>query len=272
MAAWDRQTPWRQGHVLTSDTCVALGLFPGEKPTFEFAVVVSHDCDLARLPDSEPLVEVILARRVEQADGNYTLAKNSRKLHLSYVAGGVRTHVDLIAQAKTTIPKVDLAHHAPCEVMVLEPKEKCILQQWLAARYARAVFPDEFVTRLEPIKKKLEKILAASESHLWAVLFDVDGGDEIERTGDEDVYSLRAFLVYKTDENPEVAQAAAEKAAASIVKLFRERYLKPPESWTLIELEYCDPVSDEAVTYAQASRLKKFEVDFLTNAANQKAA
>ena len=81
MAAWDRDTPWRQGHVLTSESSVALGLVPADHAESAFTVVISHDCDLAQSPEAEPLVEVILAKRIGAPNGNFTHAKNSRRRH-----------------------------------------------------------------------------------------------------------------------------------------------------------------------------------------------
>jgi hypothetical protein len=37
-------------------------------------------CDLAQLPETEPMIEVVVGHRIEKADGNYTHAKNARTL------------------------------------------------------------------------------------------------------------------------------------------------------------------------------------------------
>ena len=47
MAEWGRDTPWRQGHALTSKSSAALGLVPAEAADSKLAIVISHDCDLA---------------------------------------------------------------------------------------------------------------------------------------------------------------------------------------------------------------------------------
>jgi hypothetical protein len=86
MADWNRDTPWRQGHVLTNASSVALGVLREEDAAVALAVVISHDCDLAQSPETEPAVEIIVARRVQAADGNFTHAKNSRRLHLKSFA------------------------------------------------------------------------------------------------------------------------------------------------------------------------------------------
>jgi integrase/recombinase XerD len=63
-------------------------LFPDARGLgIDVAVVISHDCDLAQLPDAEPMVEVILGKRIDRLDGNYSYAKNTRRLHLSFTRG-----------------------------------------------------------------------------------------------------------------------------------------------------------------------------------------
>ena len=61
MAEWGLDTPWRQGHTLTSKSSVALGLIPAEAADSKLAIVISHDCDLAQPPGSESQVEIIVA-------------------------------------------------------------------------------------------------------------------------------------------------------------------------------------------------------------------
>jgi hypothetical protein len=53
MAAWDRKTPWRQGHALTNEAAVALGLVPEKAVASAIVMVVSHDCDITQDPEVE---------------------------------------------------------------------------------------------------------------------------------------------------------------------------------------------------------------------------
>jgi hypothetical protein len=161
MAAWDRDTPWRQGHVLTNESSVALGVVRADDVGSALAVVISHDCDLAQGPETEPSVEIIVAKRVEAANGNFTHAKNSRRLHLECAVDGVTTYLDMRAQGKAEIKKAALADHTPNASVVVKPEDRSVLQRWLAARYRRAAFPDEFERRLNDtgVSKRIAKIL-----------------------------------------------------------------------------------------------------------------
>jgi hypothetical protein len=88
MGEWDRRIPWRQGNILTADAVASLRLVPNADPTLHAAVVVSHNCDLVQSPDIEPMVEVIVGRRVDRPDGNFTHSKNPRLLHISAAEAG----------------------------------------------------------------------------------------------------------------------------------------------------------------------------------------
>jgi hypothetical protein len=148
MAVWARDTPWRQGHVLSSEATRAL---VGETRSADTRVVViSHDCDLAQDEAIEPSVEVLVGRQIPSADGNYSYAKNARRLHLTLTGGGEHIVVDLVAGSKNSILKQDLAEHQPEAALLMTGAEREILQRWLAARYRRSAFPDEFNRRLAP--------------------------------------------------------------------------------------------------------------------------
>jgi len=146
VARWGRDTPWRQGHVLPDDGAKALGLLSDVADT-EVAIVVSNDCDLAQDPSVEPSVEVIIGRRIGAADGNFSYAKNARRLHLTFSGGSQRLIAELIARFKISIKKEQLVEYEPVKTTKLTVVEHTILQRWLASRYRRAAFPDEFDKR-----------------------------------------------------------------------------------------------------------------------------
>jgi hypothetical protein len=266
MAAWNRDTAWRQGHVLTNESSVALGLVRPEDAGGSLVMIISHDCDLVQTPDTEPVVEVVVARRIEAANGNFTHAKNSRRLHLECTIDGVGTYLDMQAQAKTRVDKQALADHEPDGHVLVRPQDRSILQQWLAARYRRAAFPDEFDRRLKDtgVAARIAKIVEPLGQYLVALFFDVDEGEERNRKGEKDLYGLRIDILYSTEHDPVASQEAAEKAAAAIAAAFRERCFDAASGWKWIELVGCEPISDEAMPYAMSVQLKRWNMDYLS--------
>jgi hypothetical protein len=266
MAEWDRRTPWRQGHTLTSETASRLGLVGADDSGTALALVVSHDCDLTQTCEIEPLVEVVIGRPVAAADGNFTHAKNPRRLHLAAEQGGAALYLDLLARDKRLVPKERLAGERPDQGFVLAPRDRSVLQRWLAARYRRSAFADEFDRRLHDreLHKRIAKIVEPLGEHLIAIFFDVDEGKDVEREGAADVYTLNIDLLYST-RDPEVARAAAENAAKKIAATFRKScYVEKEDSWKDIELKGCEPISDMALTYADSVLLKKWNADYLS--------
>jgi hypothetical protein len=266
MAEWDRRTPWRQGHVLTAETVVALQLVSDEDNP-PLVVVASHDCDLAQDPSSEPVVEVIIGRRVDKADGNFTHGKNPRRLHVSGIDGGAAICIELMAPARRSVAKQDLVRHLPSATVLIDPAHRNTLQYWLVARYRRSAFPDAFDSHLVEtgVARRIAKILEPLGNQIVAVFFDVDDGIEREHANATDPFTLSIVLLYSTDTEPTVAEAAAATAAGAITAAFRDRcFDKATNKWRGIELLSCVPISDEALTYAMSLRLKRWNADYIS--------
>jgi hypothetical protein len=147
MGEWTRSTPWRQGSILAREvteivetaTSVASG-----SPSL--AIVISHDCDIAADPSIEPNIEVIWCSLIKKENGSLTHAKNPRRLHLALreTISHSRVFIEIRSAHKSFIAKPILAGHKPSSAYALEPADREILQRWLAARYRRHAFPDEF--------------------------------------------------------------------------------------------------------------------------------
>jgi hypothetical protein len=281
MANWGRSTPWRQGQFLPSQAVAAFGLsVEGVEPNQLAVVVVSHDCDLAQPVGTEPWVEVIVGRFIQgPPDGTYTNSKNLRKLHLICMAPHQQCTVELEILRRRALPKDEdrgspgLVAFEPALDYHLESHECRVLQSWLAARYRRAAFPDEFDRRLSSrettskLGEKLAKILQPTSDHVIAVFFDIEEPERV-REGADDPYELRITLAYSTQRDPAIAAASAKSAAAGIEAAFHKHcctVVEGLERWNWIEL--VGPVqvlSDEALTYAQSHRLSKWQADQLS--------
>lgn len=267
MARWDRRTPWRQGHVLTPETAGDLNLGFDDSAPHPVVVVVSHDCDLAQAPENEPVVEVIVGRRVDSADGNLTHGKNPRRLHLPAMEQGNPIYLELAATARRPVPKEGLLGHQPSAGIVINPNARNILQRWLASRYRRTAFPDAFDRCLDRtrVAKRMAKILEPLGDHIVAVFFDVDEGVEREHEGADDAFTLSIDLLYSTDTDPPAAEAAATQAARAITAAFQELCFDASTNrWHGIELLGCTPISDESLTYAMSLRLKRWNADYIS--------
>jgi hypothetical protein len=259
-------TEWRQGQVLSNDTALALGLISPDGPGRTVVVMVSHDCDITRAVEREPDVEFIVGRRIA-ALGADTNAKTARRLHIAFHTDKGDVPVELIATDKVRLPKQRVLDTAPRGTWSLEPEDLVTLQQWLASRYRRAAFADEFERRLKEKPARLDrKIVAALKGagpHVLAVFFDVDEGHEVARSGPDDVYQLSIALLYDSTKDEPTAFAAAEHAANAIEDGFEHAFFDG-KAWHQIQLLSCTPVSDNVMTIAESRLLKRWRLDHMS--------
>lgn len=277
MTKWDRNTPWRQGHLLTADCVATFDLNGSDARESVAVVVISHDCDLAQPSETEPMVEVIVGRFIDgQPNGNYTHNKNLRRLHIECSGGTSTRLVEIEATCRHSIPKdvVDgqagLTDHEPCAAHRMTARERNVLQHWLAARYRRAAFPDEFDRRLKDetgVAERLARAFKDSGKHVSAVFFDVDCGEEVQRNGPDQPYELFVTLLYATDVDPADAEAAANAAAKRVDEIFKARCTVDRAGatvWQWIELLGVEVISDQALTYADSLKLMKWHADHIS--------
>lgn len=264
---WTRDTPWRQGHLLTTAAIQALGLSLPETPDSTCVVVISHDCDLAN--DSlqiEPDVEVIVGRHLPKGDGNFFWAKAPRTLHVDVLQNDTAAVVELVATAKRFISKQVLAAFFPDASYSFSGKSLSALRSWLGIRYNRAAFPDPFVDRLSQYKvdKRLAKIIEPVGNLLSAVYFDVDGGKEIDRP-DGSPYDLKIVLAYSPGDDPEQTADEVEKLEIEIADLFAEKYFdQATGKWNGIALRQCISISEDDLRVSRARLLTQWRLEYMT--------
>jgi hypothetical protein len=266
-ATWTRNTPWRQGHLLTAEATLALGLSHPESPDSTCVVVISHDCDLANdALQIEPDVEVIVGRRVHKGDGNYFWAKAPRTLHIDALHSGTGAVIELVATAKRPISKQILAAFTPDTAYSLSGKSLSALRSWLGVRYNRAAFPDPFVNRLSQFKvdKRLAKIIEPVGNLLSAVYFDVDGGKEIDHS-DDSPYELKIVLAYPPGDDPEQTADDVEKIETAVTNLFEENYFDQSSGkWNGIALKQCISISEDDLPASKARLLTQWRLEYMT--------
>lgn len=265
MAEWARETLWRQGHVLFDDARKALDLAHPESPERTFVVVISHDCDLAADPDREPFVEIVTGRVIDEIKAD-SHAKSARRLQIEFNGPQGLLAAELSAVHKAFVKKDDLAPFDPRTDVSLDAQGLSILQRWLAARYRRAAFPDEFERRLKETKmpRLIEKALDTAGKHVAAIFFDVDSGEDYQRNGPDDLYRLGIYLLYDTSQNEFDAEATARSAADAIEEAFESAFQSKDEAWKNIRLEYCGVIADRAMSYRDSLLFKQWRLEHIS--------
>ncbi len=263
MGEWTRNTPWRQGLILTEEAIKAAGLSDLQNPDDTVVIVASHDCDLTQSPDREPYIEVIVGHKIPEVDGNNMYAKNPRTLHIEFL-NDKSLKCEFNITAKRNIPKELLADFAPQKDLSLAPADLYTFQCWLASRYSRSAFPDEFERRLneENLTEKIVKAVKPSGSAIKAILFDVNGGPDREV---DDIYLLDIIVLYASEPDAIEAEGIANRVAKKIKDAFNAKLFdKKSGSWRNIELRYIDAISDEVMPVGTAEKYKRWRLDYLS--------
>ncbi len=261
MEAWSRSTPWRQGKFLANATAAELGLTDGGPDAL--VIVVTHDCDLTQLPESEPTIEIVIGRQIEKEsfNGNFSNAKNARKLHLP-IEGANKPYLELIAARKQSIDKTSLLNQLPAPIELSE-QSKTTLGRWLAKRYRRSAFPDAFETRLSSNKldRKISDAVKNCGESIAEIYFDLRN----PKAAPHENYMLDIVILYSTVNDADTARIDAEAARIKIETAFRARlYDKEQKTWKDIELGYVDVVADESLTYRHSQLLKAWRLEHIS--------
>lgn len=264
---WTRESTWRQGQVLPSVATDALGLQHPEDVENTCVVVISHDCDLANDNlAAEPDVEVIIGRKVPAAKGNFSHGKSPRTLHIELLHDGAGVVIELVATCKNTISKPALAAFVPDVSFTLEPQMLHVLRSWLSARYNRAAFPDEFVTRMDDSKcsEKLAKLLEKYGHTISTIFFDVDDGQEINRS-DGSPFQLSIVLAFVLGDDPGNAMDIADEAVEKVEQLFSSRlYDEKTEQWNGVALKSCVSISEDDLRVSQAKQFMQWRLEHMS--------
>lgn len=261
---WSRETPWRQGHLLKSETARRLGL--ADSGAHTRVVVISHDCDLANENlMAEPHVEVIVGKIVSMPNGSFAWGKSPRTLHLEASRDGTAVTLELVATKKRLVTKTDLAADMPDAAYSIGPKELGALQYWLSVRYRRAAFADMFVNRMSStgLDKKLAKKLEPYPI-VSALYFDVDEGQEVDRS-DSSAYNLSIVLTFIPGEDPSHSMDVAERAENDVEQLFSEKcFDKATGAWKHFRLKNCIAISEDDITVTKARKLKQWRLEHVS--------
>lgn len=263
----DRDTPWRQGSIISQEDAIAADLFDEDALHSKRALVVTHDCDLQN--DKEPDIEIIVGEIAQTLNKQFARARNVRRLHLAFDTQSGDQFLDLQITARVSINKSVIAAARPDDSWILKDDEKRALKQWLAARYGRPAFPNAFETRLrEQTGKKstvedlLNKALEKVSTHLIGIFFDL-GKHRCMELPDGDPYTLRIAIVYDAIDGASTARLTAEAVAMEIEQIFCNAY-GTPDCAVKIALESCEAVADTYFSLADLRKVDQWRVEYIS--------
>lgn len=201
-----RALGWRQGSLLRAEVLSELLSDVGDA---SFALLLSQDCDIVRDEKTEPTLEVVPCRSLEKAKGNYLHGRNPRVFHIE--ADGEREALEIDIRQRRLVSKLDAAalNKRPVQP-ALDELTVLTVTRWVAKRYTRSAFPDEFNRRLKAAGRKLDMLAKkAIAKPVTSIYIGLEPHDE-ELDEDED-YELYVFVAYRDDSKKVQAQDFYEK-------------------------------------------------------------
>lgn len=252
----DAATMLRQGSILPREARDRLGLSTIGDNDDPIIVVISHSCDLVKPYGKEPRVELISGRNSGEFKSGLSHSQSPHTLQVEYVQNHAKKVLQLRAIDKFSIDKTHLTNIDPDPDSVIAKNDLQTLQQWLAARYHRAAFPDALDRRMKPIKKKLHSLDPKAIIGVW-MKYSPD-----ENCADEEIpYELSVKIVYSTVEFE--ARAKAEKQARELHASF-EKFFFDGKLWRQIDLLTCEAVPDTAFTVRDLLDYKQWRLEHLS--------
>lgn len=199
---------WRQGSLLPPELVANLAaqdLLPAESSDLDF-IIVSHTCDVIHESlENEPSVEVLVVRKIEQLEGNFSRGKNPRRIHFEFEGA---TYEGVIHK-RISLPREILLGSTP---RVTLPPSLCkLLGRWISKRYSRAAFPNAFEDRIRKAHGDFQKILSPASKHISGIYLLIE---DAELPGDQE-YEISIFATVPEPQagNPLLMAKAAEALA-----------------------------------------------------------
>ena len=255
---WTRNVLWRQGHLIKPEDAIKCGLSATLINESSLIVVISHSCDIAARPESEPLVEVLVGRRIDKTSGTYTEGKNSRQLHIEFVSSPPCCG-EFNARDKYAISKLILINCTPDSSINMDPDSFTGFRYWLSKRYLRSAFPNAFNDLMESkgLRSGIAKIMKHFTS-ITALLFDVSDSELTH-------YELQIIVLYRDGDNVQQEKSRADELCEKLSNLFHGLLYDETVGWQGIELTGCLAVSEHALSYYESRTLRPWDlVDYLS--------
>lgn len=246
-----RKNGWRQG-VIVQASLILEGLPDGSPATDnDHAMVVSQSCDLVHHDlGNEPSAVILVLKSVSSGKPEVMHGRNPRLLHFQATDG---RWFEAWAWNQIAIPRDHLAKKAAAVEIELFPKVlRCVLD-WLAKRFTRIAFPENFNDALKPKSNAIGKLLKKNHEIFTEILLHISPFDELD-AGQH--YELACYLLMAAGFYNEPKQLAEARAvAANLEKLFEDCGLDVME---------CSPVSEATLTVAELNELVHWDYDHLT--------
>jgi hypothetical protein len=248
---------WRQGDILPADARQAIqSHIDVELFHNDCCIIASQSCDVLCADfAAEPAVELVIARPVAgAADGNYTFAKNARRLHLEVLIDTEPRIYEALANERRSFPRHHLATYAPDTRRRLSADTTEQIVQWLVSRYRRKAFPDAFNARTAVVFDRKIKPRLKRLTQVTALYVALSRWDELPPGVDYKMVLLGTML--RSQYTDPALRAAAETGIGEIAASLA--------TCVGIDVEDFAVRSEADVTLDEARQLSRWHLDYVS--------
>ena len=250
-----RENGWRQG-IIVSASYIFEGLPDGSPAANDdHAMIVSQSCDLLHHKlENEPCAQLLILKSVASGNPEVLHGRNPRLLHFQSLDG---RWFEAWAWNQVVIPRDHLVEKTALREIELAPRVLRSVLNWLAKRFTRIAFPNEFNDALKAKSGAIGKLLKDNHELFTEILLHISPFDELEAGGN---YELACYLLMAVETHADPAQVTrAREVAAKLEKFFED---------SGIDVAECSPVSEAEMTVAELNELVRWDYDHLTHRAS----
>jgi len=244
-----RDRGWRQCSVASDSLRTAIPEFSASTTPDDLTIVVTHDCDLVSENfEAEPMVELLLARRISDANRDPLSFRGRNPRRLQFELGG---HLyEIHARERTSTNRTLLAEHGPDNERTLPKDVQIVLPEWAAKRYIRSALPDAFNDRTKKALKKIRKLLEADADLVLTIFLTLEPNSEVPDDSSYDV--LVSVIGTANDILDGVRNSRLQQLTDSMERAFL--------SCKGIYLRDCRLIRDDEFTLADMNRSIEWDV------------
>jgi|WetSurSiteA1Bulk_404760.scaffolds.fasta_scaffold00219_13 hypothetical protein len=225
-------------------------------------VILTQDCDLVRNTDVEPFVELLALQTLSNKPSNPMKGQSARTLHLTFKIDNQIYWFECCIHDRFRIKKNALCGAGCNTKLVFQENELRLLRQWLARRYTRAAFPDNFEKYLASTKDPVKKLFKSAAAKLISTVYIAIDNEE---AGMDEDYVIHVILtVLAEDFEEDEKRASIDEFEERFITVFSNRphirfALKYPDDSASYDVRV---LSEEDVTLSILRNYKRFDADY----------
>jgi len=252
---------WGFGKCFTKATAPSLiDKIPDDKRDGDAFIAITHDCSvISPSLSSEPYLEYLAAKEIDKCNGQFTSARNIRKLHIEIEVNGESRWYEVNMAQRGFIDRSQLEQSYPDNQFTLSADSLAILKRWLANRYISQTFPDMFNQLtghlVKDSKAKLIKIFDSEigkACHSIFIGLTPDDRDLVEGESYETIIAL----LFRDCIAEEIGRDAIDKFEVDVKAILATvDRLAPLEVYAMAESD---------ATYAQIAKMARWQLDYVS--------